>query len=298
MTTAPALPLDLLGDLARRARDAGARAYLVGGAVRDVILGRTPMDLDVALEGPASTADELARGLGNEGFLCEARHARFGTATLRAPSGTRIDLATTREETYPAPGALPVVRCGASIERDLARRDFSIHAMALALGPDGPEGEAIDPFDGAGDLSLRRIRLLHERSLADDPTRVLRAARYAARLGFSLDAGFAAAMQHAVAAGAFGTISGDRLRRALEEVLSEENPHVALDLLLRLGVPAAIVPGWEGARLPRPGDLSMASPIPALWRRLLAPAPDALRAQIARRLAFSRALRTAAGCSR
>lgn len=298
MTTAPALPFELLAEMARRAGESGAKAYLVGGAVRDAALGRTPADLDVALEGPASTTEKLVHVLGDEGFTCEARHARFGTATLRAPSGTRIDLATTREEIYPVPGALPTVRCGASIERDLNRRDFSIHAMALALRLDGREGARLDPFDGAGDLALRRIRLLHAGSLGDDPTRVLRAARYAARLGFSLDVGFVAAMQHGISSGAFGTISGDRLRRALEEVLSEENRAMALELLLQLGVPAAIVPGWEGARLPRPGDLSMASPIPALWRRLLAPAPDALRAQIARRLAFSRALRTAAGCSR
>ncbi len=298
MTTAPIRPLDSLEVVARRARKAGAQAYLVGGAVRDAALGRTPTDLDVALEGPASTTEKLVHALADEGFMCEARHARFGTATLLSPSGTRIDLAATREEAYPVPGALPVVRCGAPIERDLARRDFSIHAMALALGPDGPEGRAIDPFDGAGDLSRRRIRLLHERSLADDPTRVLRAARYAARLGFSLDAGFVAAMQHGIASGAFETISGDRLRRALEEVLSEENRGVALTLLLRLDVPAAIVPGWERAHLPEPEELEASSPVPAMWRRLLSPAPDALRARIARRLAFSRALRAASGCGR
>ncbi len=298
MTSAPVLPFGLLGRLARRAREAGAKAFLVGGAVRDAALGHEPLDLDVALEGPAAAVEELARGLEDEGFACESRHARFGTATLRAPSGTRVDLAATREESYPAPGALPVVRCGASIERDLARRDFSIHAIALALGPDGPEGEAIDPFDGTGDLSLRRIRLLHERSLADDPTRVLRAARYAARLGFSLDAEFDAAMQQAVSSGAFETISGDRLRRALEEVLSEENRHVALDLLLRLGVPAAIVPGWEGEHFPPPGETPTAASLPERWRRLLAPAPDTLRERVARRLVFSRALRAAAGCGR
>ncbi len=298
MTTAPALPFELLAEVARRAGESGAKAYLVGGAVRDASLGRTPTDLDVALEGPASTTEKVVHGLAEEGFTCEARHARFGTATIRAASGTRIDLATTREETYPVPGALPVVRCGAPIERDLARRDFSIHAMALALGPDGREEARLDPFDGAGDLSLRRIRLLHAGSLADDPTRVLRAARYAARLGFALDAGFIAAMQHGVTSGAFGTISGDRLRRALEEVLSEENRDVALELLLQLGVPAAIVPGWEGARFRTVGETTATSSVPEQWRRLLAPAPEALRAQIARRLAFSRALRAAAGCGR
>lgn len=298
MTTAPALPLVLLGEVARRAQEAGARAYLVGGAVRDAALGRMPADLDVALEGPASTTERLLQRLADEGFACEARHARFGTATLRSPGGTRIDLAATREESYPVPGALPLVRCGASIERDLARRDFSIHAMALALRPDGRADARLDPFDGAGDLALRRIRLLHAGSLADDPTRVLRAARYAARLGFSLDPYFAAAMQHALSTGAFGTISGDRLRRALEEVLSEENRDVALELLLRLGVPAAIVPDWEGSRFPPPGALKSSSSLPELWRSLLAPAPDALRDRIARRFAFPRALRTAAGIGR
>ncbi len=298
MTKEPILPVDSLEVVARLAREAGAQAYLVGGAVRDAALGRTPTDLDVALEGPASTAEKLVHALAGEGFTCEARHARFGTATIRAPSGAKIDLATTREETYPVPGALPVVRCGAPIERDLARRDFPIHAMALALGRNGREEARLDPFDGSGDLSLRRIRLLHAGSLADDPTRVLRAARYAARLGFSLDAGFVAAMQHGIASGAFETISGDRLRRALEEMLSEENRDVALELLFRLEVPAAIVPGWEGSHLPEPEELKASSPIPALWRRLLSPAPSALRARIARRLAFSRALRAASGCGR
>lgn len=298
MTTAPVLPPGPLRTLARRAGEARARAYLVGGAVRDAALGHAPTDLDVALEGPSSAVEEVVRRLGEDGFTCEARHARFGTATLRTPDGMRLDLATTREESYPVPGALPVVRCGAPIERDLARRDFSIHAMARALGTRGPERALIDPCGGAGDLGLRRLRLLHERSLADDPTRVLRAARYAARLGFSLDAGFDAAMQHALSSGAFANTSGDRLRRALEEALSEENRHVALEILLKLDVPAAIVPGWEGGYLPPRGDLPPVSSPSALWSALLAPAPEALRACIARRLAFPRALRAAARCGK
>lgn len=227
---------ELLATLAQGADGAGSVPYLVGGAVRDVLLGREPIDHDVALEGTVSAAATLVSSLEERGWTCEVRHSRFGTARLRTQEGERFDLAVTREETYPHPGALPVVRAGAPIGTDLARRDFSVHAMALRLGPEGNEGALLDPFGGEADLARRRIRLLHEGSLADDPTRVFRAARYAARLGFDLDEGFGAAMQHGIASGAFARISGDRLRRALEEVLSEENRSVAMELLDRKSV--------------------------------------------------------------
>lgn len=290
------LPERLLGAAASAACGAGAVPWLVGGAVRDALLGRPPLDLDVAVEGPPDAVARMAASLEGSGWRREALHREFGTATLRAPSGQRVDLAATREEHYPYPGALPVVRVGAAIARDLARRDFGIHAMALPVEEAGAGAALLDPYGGEEDLGLRRIRLLHGGSLADDPTRVFRAARYAARLGFELDGEFPAAMERASSAGAFARISGDRLRRALGELLSEQNRRVAVDLLDRLGVPSAIVDGWSFAavRLEAPEAGEAAGDA---WNALLAPSPPEVRARVAARLSFSRALRRVAGCS-
>lgn len=290
-------PAGLLAGLHREARAAGAVPHLVGGAVRDVLLRRVPVDVDVAVEGPLDSLPPLCRALRGEGWTLAALHERFGTATLGAPTGERVDLAVTRDEVYPRPGALPVVRPGAPIGRDLGRRDFTIHAMALPFGPEGAAGALLDPFGGREDLHLGRIRLLHGESLADDPTRVFRAARYAARLGFELDPGFGAAVRRGVEAGGFERISGDRLRRALDELLSEENRSVAVELLVRLGVPPAVVAGWEiDAETVR--DLAGAHGPGSAWARLLATAAPGVKESVAVRLSFSRAFRRAVGCGR
>jgi tRNA nucleotidyltransferase/poly(A) polymerase len=161
--------LQALPGIARvRAALDGERAYLVGGAVRDLLLGAEHPDLDLAVEGDAV---ELARRLGAE----PVAHERFSTATVDL-DGVRVDLARTRAETYPHPGALPEVE-PAPLERDLARRDFTVNAMALPL--DG-RGQLVDPHGGRVDLRAGLLRVLHPGSFADDPTRALRAARYAA----------------------------------------------------------------------------------------------------------------------
>jgi tRNA nucleotidyltransferase (CCA-adding enzyme) len=149
--------------------------YLVGGAVRDLLLGRERVDLDIAVEGDAG---DLARRLGGEVL----EHERFGTAVARVGS-LRVDLARTRAESYPRPNALPEVR-PASLSEDLARRDFTINAMALPLKG---AAELIDPHGGARDLEDGLLRVLHRRSFADDATRALRAARYGARFSFELE---------------------------------------------------------------------------------------------------------------
>jgi tRNA nucleotidyltransferase (CCA-adding enzyme) len=149
--------------------------YVVGGSVRDLILGREPLGLDVAVEGDAAT---VARRLGGDVL----EHEPFLTAVTtlgRIP----LDLASTRTESYPQPGALPEVR-PASLEEDLPRRDFTVNAMAWPLQG---EPELIDPFSGRADLDAGLLRALHDRSFVDDPTRALRAVRYAARLGFELE---------------------------------------------------------------------------------------------------------------
>ena len=223
------------------ARERGERAYLVGGAVRDLLLGRPVRDADVALEG---TASELAVALAARlGAACTA-HVRFATATLELPGGARLDVAATRRESYARPGALPKVESGAPIEEDLARRDFTIHAMALELSP---RARLLDPRGGREDLERRRIRFLHPDSPKDDPTRALRAVRYANRLDFAVAPEARRQIQAAIAAGAFDAVSGDRLRREFALILTEEGRARAPRLLRGLGVDRAIAPALARA---------------------------------------------------
>jgi tRNA nucleotidyltransferase (CCA-adding enzyme) len=162
--------LDRVRDLA-----GDAPCYLVGGSVRDALLGHDPADLDVAVDGPVS---ELALKLDSAAIL----HERFDTAEVLV-LGKRLDLARTRSESYEQPGALPKVE-PARIETDLARRDFTINALAAPLAA---PGELLDPCGGLTDLERRVINVIHPDSFTDDPTRALRAARYSARLGFDID---------------------------------------------------------------------------------------------------------------
>ncbi len=159
-------------------REAGGDpVYLVGGAVRDLLLGRGRADIDLVVEGDAAA---LAERLGAE----VTAHERFGTAKVKL-NGHEVDIAGARSESYPQPGALPVVERGADLAADLRRRDFTINAMAIPLRG---EPRLIDPHGGEADLAMRQLRVLHDGSFVDDPTRALRAARYAARFGFGLEA--------------------------------------------------------------------------------------------------------------
>jgi tRNA nucleotidyltransferase (CCA-adding enzyme) len=209
--------------------------FLVGGAVRDLLLGATTVDLDVAVEGDAAeTARELAARLDGE----VTEHERFGTATVR--SGTlAVDLATTRRERYPAPGALPEVE-PAPLAEDLGRRDFAINAMAATLSP-GQPGRLVDPHGGVDDLRSRIVRVLHPASFLDDPTRLLRAVRYEARLGFEMDAGTEARAREA-AAGALASVSGPRVRDELLDLLAEPGSAAGVARLRDLGLDRAMHP--------------------------------------------------------
>lgn len=199
-----------------RARE--IRLFLVGGGVRDLLLNRPVGDLDLAVEGDAvSFARALAEQLGGR-----ARgHGRFLTASVDLPGGGRCDVAATRSETYARPGALPLVR-PASIVEDLARRDFTVNAMALELT--GARARLLDPFGGRRDLAARTLRLLHPLSPVDDPTRAFRAVRYANRLRFRIAAESVVAIRAAIDGGAFETVSGDRLRREIEAIFAEPDP--------------------------------------------------------------------------
>jgi len=279
--------------------------YLVGGAVRDLLLGRSSIDLDLAAEGPADGVLEFAGRLSAlPGWRLGASHRRFGTATLAAPDGLRVDLAAARTETYARPGALPVVTGGAPILEDLGRRDFTIHAMARRIGADGSLGSLLDPFGGREDVLRRTIRLLHARSLVDDPTRAFRAVRYAVRLGFGVDRSFRAALGLARREGAFEALSGDRYRRALEELLGEDDFERVKSLLLRFELLEDVCPGWvEGLRreISRKGRQRTAGEEPSghvlasRWSSLLSSLSPSEKSAVAERLKFSRALRRAVG---
>ena len=238
----------VLAAVGRDAADAGLPAHLVGGAVRDALLSRPTRDLDVAVESDARGVFRLARRLAaRAGWRVDVEHARFGTATLSAPGGLRVDLAATRRESYPSPASLPVVSAGAGIDEDLGRRDVTIHAMARRVRRDGSLGVLRDPFGGRRDLEARTLRLLHDRSLVDDPTRAFRVVRYAVRLGFAIDPRFGGQLRTAREAGAFSALSGDRLRRALEEALGEADFAKTKRFLIAYGLLDDICPGWGEA---------------------------------------------------
>jgi tRNA nucleotidyltransferase (CCA-adding enzyme) len=221
---------------------------LVGGAVRDLLLGRTPRELDVVVTADAATlARELVARI-DASASAPARatlHDRFGTAMIEW-EGARVDLAERRAETYPAPGALPEVRPGSS-EEDLARRDFTVNAIAVTLG--GPRsGEIVAAAHALEDLDAGRLRVLHERSFLDDPTRLLRLARYRARLGFELEPETAALAAAALQEGALMSVSRARLGAELRLALAERGAPAALEQMSGLGVLAALAPGLRFER--------------------------------------------------
>ncbi len=212
------------------------RAFLVGGAVRDLLRGTPPLDIDVTVEGDAlATAATVAERLGGE----VEPHERFGTATVLAP-GLALDFAGTRRETYAAPGALPDVE-PASLDEDLRRRDFTVNAIAAGLSHD-ELGVVHDPLGGRADLDAGVIRVLHERSFVDDPTRLLRAVRYEARLGAAMDPRTEELALEAADGGALDTVSGKRVRVELEFLFEEEEMPAALERLCALGIDRAMYP--------------------------------------------------------
>jgi tRNA nucleotidyltransferase (CCA-adding enzyme) len=218
--------------------------HLVGGAVRDLLLGRPAPDLDLVVVGDApAVARTLAERLGGE----VVAHGRFGTATVRA-GGRAVDLATARRERYPRPGALPEVE-PAGLEEDLRRRDFTVNALAIALGPPAPGRLSAAPH-ALGDLGAGRLRVLHDASFRDDPTRLLRLARYAARLDFAPDLRTLALARSAIDEGAVTTVSASRLGAELRLLAAEPRPvaTAGFGLLHELDLDRALHPRFR----PRP----------------------------------------------
>ena len=227
----------LLEAIALKATGISMPLYLVGGSVRDMLLATPVKDLDLVVEGEAAVlASEVANGLRGNVLA----HPRFGTATVNL-QGQRFDFATTRQETYARPGALPKVSSSTILE-DLRRRDFSINALAIPLvGPDA--GRLLDPPGHRQDVSLGLIRVLHNGSFRDDPTRILRAIRYEQRLNFKLEPDTAGLLAEALEEGLLSSVSGARIRRELELMFQEPSPNHALSRCGELGVLRAIHPG-------------------------------------------------------
>jgi tRNA nucleotidyltransferase (CCA-adding enzyme) len=168
-------------------------------------------------------------------------HDRFGTCTVER-GGFVYHIAQARTETYARPGALPDVR-PATLEQDLVRRDFTVNALALALG--GTEAGSLRAAAGAlEDLDKRRLRVFHDRSFLDDPTRLLRLTRYASRLGFEIEPDTLELARAAAASGAFATVSGSRIGSELRLLAREPDRVAAFELLAALGFDIAIEPGF------------------------------------------------------
>jgi tRNA nucleotidyltransferase (CCA-adding enzyme) len=251
-----------------RAAAGDTPVYLVGGAVRDLLLGRERTDVDLAVEGDAAA---LGRQLGGE----VRAHERFSTATVQV-DGFGVDLATARSETYPRPGALPDVR-PAPLAEDLARRDFTVNAMAVPLTT---KPELIDPHGGARDLERGELRVLHERSFGDDPTRALRAARYAARYRFALEAETDRLLRRAD----LSTVSSDRVDAELRKLAAEPQARRGFELLDEWGLMAT---GPEASELiDAVGDLAGSD----TWRGVVRRDDAVLAAALGRGVAAAREL--------
>lgn len=215
--------------------------YLVGGAVRDLMLGFVQFDFDLVVEGDAGElAEHLASAIGGR----VVKHERFLTATFKSADGElSVDIATARTETYAEPGALPEVE-PSDIESDLARRDFTVNAMALALWHDRL-GELKTYPDAEADFAARMLRVTHDQSFLDDPTRLLRLLRYGARLGFTAEPHTEDLARAAVDAGAPATVSGGRIRDELLDLLGERSALVALDSMYALELDRALHPKFD-----------------------------------------------------
>jgi tRNA nucleotidyltransferase (CCA-adding enzyme) len=213
----------------------GTKPWLVGGPVRDLLLGVPVLDLDFLIE---ENAEEFARELAHRCGGSVNAFPQFMTWKIVGSALGAVDVATSRRETYPEPGALPVVE-RAPIRDDLLRRDFSINAIALSL----VDGTVADPAEGRTDLERGTLRVLHTRSFIDDPTRIFRAFRFSARLGFTLDDETRDLTDAAITVGALERVSRERLWRELYLAMGERRAGEALVAILRSGAAERLLPG-------------------------------------------------------
>ena len=212
------------------------KCYLVGGAVRDIILGKTPKDLDFVVDKKAENiSSEIALELNGEVLS----NSEFGTSKLSVKKSI-YDIANARSETYAHPGALPKVTRN-SIDKDLWRRDFSINSVAIQLTQD-ENWQILDPTDGLTDISHGTIRVLHNKSFVDDPTRIFRAVKYSIRFGFSIDEKTEKLIGNCIKSNYINKISGNRILSEVSQILEENNFKTNIQLLSSLGILSSIHP--------------------------------------------------------
>jgi tRNA nucleotidyltransferase (CCA-adding enzyme) len=302
--------LSLLRELGNLADEGGVSSYLVGGVVRDLLLKRKNWDLDLTVEGDGIAFARLVADRYGAGLTA---FERFATARLTFPDGLKMDIATTRRESYAQPAVLPTVQ-PASIEEDLYRRDFTINAMAIQLNP-GQFGRLLDAYGGQRDLRARTIRVLHAGSFQDDPTRIFRAIRFEQRFGFRLERTTLRLLAQAASTNLIAQLSGPRLQNEILLLFSAHDPVHAIERLAQLqllrflhrrlcytenvkrvatAVPKALA--WWARRFP---NSTIDRPIVYLMALSSESSPAVLAAMI-RRLALSReqAMHVSAGGSR
>ncbi|MDZ4654663.1 MAG: CBS domain-containing protein [Coriobacteriia bacterium] len=230
--------------LGRLADEDGLRAHVVGGFVRDMLLGRPNLDIDIVIEGDGlAFAERAATRLGGRVRV----HRRFGTAVLILSKTLHVDITSARTEYYTRPGALPTVE-RSSLRQDLFRRDFSVNALAACINAEC-FGIIADPFGGLHDLGRGVIRTLHSLSFVEDPTRVLRAVRFERRYGFTLDPSTEALLRQAVDMQMLDEVSGARMREEILDTIDEDLVAPIMRRLHELGVLELLLP--DGARAGR-----------------------------------------------
>lgn len=234
----PSNIMDILFEAGKLAYDMGWSAFIVGGFVRDLLLGNENFDIDLVIEGKGIFyAEKLAEKLGANLII----HKDFGTATLNLGENFKLDIATSRREFYPCPASLPRVE-PAPLKEDLFRRDFTVNAMAISINP--PDfGRLIDFFGGRRDLRERKVRVLHSRSFIDDPTRIFRAIRFEQRYSFHIEKTTERLIKIALEEGVFQLLSGKRIKEELIQILEEDKPEKNICRMQQLGLFEVIQPG-------------------------------------------------------
>jgi len=229
----------LLSRIAEIGGEMGLTVFLVGGAVRDLLLGNPHIDFDLLVEGEGiPLAEAVGRRLGGR----VVTHPKFHTGKVEFPDGRHLDFATARTEYYQYPAALPTAE-HSSVREDLYRRDFTINALAMQLNGEEP-GRLLDPFGGSRDLTDGNIRVLHNLSFVEDPTRILRAVRFEARFGFHMDERTEELARHAIEMELLDRLSGSRIREEFVQLFAHPYPEVGLRRMDQLGVLAALEPTW------------------------------------------------------
>jgi len=229
--------IELLRRLGELGEELGYKVYAVGGFIRDLLLRRPNLDIDIVVEGDGIT---FAKAFAERAGIRARCHKKFNTAVLIFDDNLKVDVATARLEYYQYPAALPVVQFG-SLKMDLYRRDFTINTLALALNPD-EFGQLIDFFGGQRDIKEKAIRVLHNLSFVEDPTRILRAIRFEQRFGFRVGKQTASLIRHAVKIGLIDRLGGQRLFHEIQHILMEEDPVPAIRRMAEFGVLDVICP--------------------------------------------------------